>query len=218
MALAEPSTVHASVGASESFDTVEAAAEAANRARAGLQGSCDLAVVFASGHHLGMAKWVLSEVHERLDPRALIGCGAGGTVAAGRELEDTPGLVVWGASLPAAELETMHLTAERDAEGFRLLGLPESLASAADAGAAATESLIALCDPFSFPPEELLAMLDRSRPQMPVIGGLPAPRSAAPPCCSKTATCTPTARSPFAWRESRWFPVSPRAPARSGRR
>ena len=172
MALVERGTVQVSVGASESFDTVEGAAEAADRARAGLEASCDLAFVFASGNHLGMAKWLLSEVHERLEPRALLGCGAGGTVAGGRELEDTPGIVVWAASLPAAELETMHLTAERDAEGFRLLGLPESLTGTSDEAAAGEESLIALCDPFSFPPEELLAQVERSRPQVPVLGGL----------------------------------------------
>jgi small ligand-binding sensory domain FIST len=172
MALAEQRTVQVSVGASESFDTVEAAAEAADRARAGLDASCDLVFVFASGHHLGMAKWLLSEVHERLEPSALLGCGAGGTVAGGHELEDTPGIVVWAASLPAAELETMHLTAERDAESFRLLGLPESLTTAADGPSTADESLIALCDPFSFPPEELLAQIERSRPHVPVLGGL----------------------------------------------
>jgi small ligand-binding sensory domain FIST len=173
MAVAEPSTVQASVGASEGFDTVAAAAEAADRARAGLAGRCDLAFVFASGHHLGMAKWLLSEVHERLEPRALLGCGAGGTLAGGHELEEGPGIAVWGASLPSAELETMHLTAEREADGFRLLGLPESLATAAEEGSAAPdESLIALCDPFSFPPEELLATVERSRPHVPVLGGL----------------------------------------------
>ena len=172
MALTEPGTVQASVGASESFDTVEAAAEAADRTRAGLEGACDLAVVFASGQHLSMAKWLLSEVHERLEPRALLGCGAGGTVAGGHELEDTPGLVVWGASLPTADLETMHLTAEREADGFRLLGLPESLAVARDDSTAPDESVIALCDPLSFPPEELLAQIERSRPHVPILGGL----------------------------------------------
>jgi small ligand-binding sensory domain FIST len=168
---AKTSTVQASVGASESFDTVEAAAEAADRARAGLDPPCDLAVVFASGQHLGMAKWLLSEVHERLEPRTLIGCGAGGTVAGGHELEDSPGVVVWAASLPGAELETMHLTAERDGEGFRLLGLPESLTETTDERIT-DESLLALCDPFSFPPEELLGALERSRPHVPVLGGL----------------------------------------------
>jgi small ligand-binding sensory domain FIST len=169
---AETSTVRTSVGASESFDTVEAAAEAANRARAGLEPTCDLAVVFASGHHLAMAKWLLSEVHERLEPRALIGCGAGGTVAGGHELEETPGIAIWAASLPGAEIETMHLTAERDAQGFRLLGLPVSLLEPANADEAGDESLIALCDPFSFPAEELLAAVDRYRPHVPVLGGL----------------------------------------------
>ena len=172
MPASRQATVRASVGASESFDTVEAAAEAADRARAGLDASCDLAVVFASGQHLGMAKWLLSEVHDRLEPKALIGCGAGGTVAAGRELEDTPGVVVWGASLPGAVLQTMHVTAERDAEGFRLLGLPESLTEPADEEGGIDESIIALCDPFSFPAEELLAALEGSRPHMPVLGGL----------------------------------------------
>ncbi len=160
------------MGASESFDTVEGAAEAADRARAGLDAACDLAVVFASGQHLGMAKWLLSEVHERLEPGALIGCGAGGTVSAGRELEDTPGIVVWGASLPGAELETMHLRAEREADGFRLLGLPASLAETAGEETSADESLLALCDPFSFPAEELLGALERTRPHVPVLGGL----------------------------------------------
>ena len=173
MGPAETSTVRTSVGASESFDTVEAAAEAANRARAGLEPTCDLAVVFASGHHLAMAKWLLSEVHDRLEPRALIGCGAGGTVAGGHELEETPGIAIWAASLPGAEIETMHLTAERDAQGFRLLGLPVSLLEPANADeAGGDESLIALCDPFSFPAEELLSAVDRYRPHVPVLGGL----------------------------------------------
>jgi small ligand-binding sensory domain FIST len=173
MAVSEKAAVRASVGVSESFDTVEAAAEAADAARAGLDGPCDLAVVFASGPHLGMSKWLISEVHERLEPRTLIGCGAGGTLGGGHELEETPGVVVWSAALPGAELETMHLTAERDAEGFRLIGLPESLAvPAGDGEAASGESVIALCDPFSFPAEELLAALERSRPQMPALGGL----------------------------------------------
>jgi small ligand-binding sensory domain FIST len=170
MGSARTTTVRAAVGASESFDTVEAAAEAADRARAALEPPCDLALVFASGHHLGMAKWLLSEIHERLEPTALIGCGAGGTVAEGSELEETPGVVVWAASMPGAELETMHVTAERDMEGFRLLGLPESLAG--DGEAPADESVIALCDPFSFPAEVLLSSLERSRPNMPILGGL----------------------------------------------
>jgi small ligand-binding sensory domain FIST len=162
-----------SVGFSEEFDTVSAAAEAADRARAGLDGDCDLCLVFASGPHLPMAKWLLSEVHDRLGPRNLIGCGAGGTLAQGRELEEGPGVVVWAASLPGAEVSTMHLSAERDGEGFRLLGLPAELAGPDSEDASrAGGAIIPLCDPFSFPSELLLEALERARPRAPVLGGL----------------------------------------------
>jgi small ligand-binding sensory domain FIST len=162
-----------SVGLSEDFDTVSAAAEAADRARAGLDGDCDLCLVFASGPHLPMAKWLLSEVQDRLGPRNLIGCGAGGTLAQGREMEEGPGLVVWAASLPRAEVNTMHLSAERDGEGFRLLGLPAELAGAGTEDAAGPgEVIIPLCDPFSFPSELLLEALERARPRAPILGGL----------------------------------------------
>jgi small ligand-binding sensory domain FIST len=162
-----------SVGLSEEFDTVSAAAEAADRARAGLAGSCDLCLVFASGPHLPMAKWLLSEVQDRLAPRNLIGCGAGGTLAQGRELEEGPGLVVWAASLPGAEISTMHLSAERDADGFRLLGLPEELAGPAHEDAAGpAEAILSLCDPYRFPSELLLEALESARPRAPVLGGL----------------------------------------------
>src|SRR5918996_6468239 len=96
------------IGVSESFDTAEAAGEAADRAARGLDGDCDLCVVFASGPHLPLAKWLISEIHERLSPAHLIGCGAGGTLGAGREIEEGPGVVVWAASLPGARIVTEH--------------------------------------------------------------------------------------------------------------
>ncbi len=160
------------VGFSESFDAVEAAAEASAAARAGLEGDCDLCLVFASGPHLPMAKWLLSEVHERLEPRNLVGCGAGGTLAGGREVEEGPGLVVWAASLDGAGVSTMHLTAERDGDGFALLGLPADLRGGEANGNAGREALIVLADPYTFPAEELLAGLERDRPGLPALGGL----------------------------------------------
>ncbi len=157
------------VGFSESFDTVEAAAEAADVARAGLDGPADLCVLFASGPHLPMAKWLLSEVHERLEPRNLIGCGAGGTLASGREVEEGPGLAVWAASMPRAELATLHVTAERTEQGFRLLGMPKELPGEEHGSDGAA---IVLADPYSFPSEVLLNELERSRPGVPALGGL----------------------------------------------
>jgi small ligand-binding sensory domain FIST len=157
------------VGFSQEFDTVEAAAEAADAARAGLDGPADLCVVFASGPHLPMAKWLLSEVHERLEPANLIGCGAGGTLASGREIEEGAGLAVWAASLPEANITTLHVTAERGEQDFRLLGMPKELpGGGGESGGAA----LVLADPYSFPSEVLLDELERSRPGVPALGGL----------------------------------------------
>ena len=87
--------VSAAVGLSAAPDTAGAFADAAGQAAAGLEGACDLAVVFAGGEHLLRTDDLLDAVHDRLAPAELIGCGAGGVVAAGREIEDGDGAVVW---------------------------------------------------------------------------------------------------------------------------
>src|SRR5262245_36284604 len=126
------------VGVSESFDPVEAFAEASAQAANELDGRCDLCAVFAGPSHLGHAKWILSEVHERLEPRHLIGCGASGVVGAGREIEGGPGAVVWAASLPGAEIETHHF--QSDPAGDEVEGVSE--------GGPPGDLLILLADPY----------------------------------------------------------------------
>jgi small ligand-binding sensory domain FIST len=157
-------TVQVAVGVSESFDPLEAFSEAAAEAARGLEGPCDLCAIFAAAPHLGHAKWILSEVHERLEPRNLIGCGASGVVGGGREIEDGPGAVVWAASLPGAELTTHHLRGRPGSEEPVIRGIPER--------GLAGEFVILLADPSSFPTEALLARIQEQRPGLPVLGGL----------------------------------------------
>jgi small ligand-binding sensory domain FIST len=157
-------TLSVAVGISDELDPVEAFGIAAAEARRGLDGECDLALVFAGAPHLGHAKWILSEVHERLAPKSLIGCGAGGVVGAGREIEEGPGAVVWALAAPGAEIATHHFEAEPAADGVTLHGLAEP----AELG----EALLVLADPYTFSAESLLADLNQSRPGMPVLGGL----------------------------------------------
>jgi len=156
--------IQVAVGLSESFDAVEAFSEAAADAAAGLDGDCDLCLVFAGAPHLGHGKWILSTVHEQLSPRHLIGCGAGGVVGAGREIEEGPAAVVWAASMPEAEIETHHFEVEQaDAGGYALLGVPDR---------ALGEAMIVLADPYTFATEALLERVAELRPGMPVLGGL----------------------------------------------
>ncbi|HXV52732.1 MAG TPA: FIST N-terminal domain-containing protein [Solirubrobacterales bacterium] len=152
------------VGVSDDPDPAAAFGAAAAEVRAGLDGRCDLAVVFAGAPHLPEAESILPIVDERLRPASLIGCGAGGVLGAGRELESGPGAVVWGLSAPGSRIGTMHLRAEQAEDGIAVAGLPEP----DELG----EAMILLADPYTFSAEALLGWLNTERPGMPVLGGL----------------------------------------------
>ena len=169
--------VKIAVGVSESFDPVEAFSEAAQEAARRLDAPCDLCVVFAGAPHLPLSKSILSTVHERLAPSSLIGCGAGGVVGAGREIEEGPGAVVWAASMPDAQISTHHFRIERTEDRLELIGMPTDLSETPPAADSKRSSrrdrcLIVLADPYSFSTEALLAALNESRPDLPVLGGL----------------------------------------------
>ena len=152
------------VGISEEIDAVEAFAQAAQAARDGLGSKCDLCVVFAGAPHLGHARSLLDAVQRELAPAHLIGCGAGGVVGPGRELEEGPGAVVWAASLPGGRISTHHLRFEQNGAQPRLIGL--------GAGQELGETLVVLADPYTFPTELLLRELESEAPGVPVLGGL----------------------------------------------
>src|ERR671930_376775 len=118
--------VEVGVGFSDEFDPVEAFTLAAAGAASELGGGCDLAIVFAGASHLGHGKAILDAVHGELKPSSLIGCGAGGVVAPGREVEDGPGAVVGALAAPGARIATPRLSARRDPRGVEIDGLPPS--------------------------------------------------------------------------------------------
>jgi len=156
--------MHARAGAGLATrdDGVDAFAEAAARASLGLGGaSCRLALVFAGEANFDHAEEGLAAVHERLRPQALVGCGAQGVVASGRELEDG-GVAVWAASLEA-KVDPFHVQVGRAGDAVVVSGVPDL----DDADAA-----ILLADPYSFPAEPLLNQLSDVRPGFPVVGGM----------------------------------------------
>jgi small ligand-binding sensory domain FIST len=156
--------VSVAVGVSDERDAVAAFATAASQAGEGLTGGCDLALVFAAAPHLGEAREIVGAVHDRLAPRSLIGCGAGGVLGGGRELETGPGAVVWALSAPDGTISTHHLEAEPADGGVAVRGLPDP----EELG----DGLLVLADPYTFSAEALLEALNSERPGMPVLGGL----------------------------------------------
>jgi small ligand-binding sensory domain FIST len=161
--------VRAGAGISTHPDPLVGAGEAARAAADGLEGEpADLAVVFAAGAHLAAPEATLQGVHDELAPGALIGCGAGGVLGDGRELESGTAVAVWAASLGDGSARPFHATVTEVPEGGLLEGLPEPGADSA---------LIILSDPYSFPTDAVLAGLARDAPGVPVLGGLSSART-----------------------------------------
>jgi small ligand-binding sensory domain FIST len=144
---------------------VDAFAEAAARAALRLGGMpADLVVVFAGTDNLDHADDGLAAVADRLGDAALIGCGAQGVVADGREIE-SGGVAVWAASLGnGGSAETFHLEALQAGDAIAVAGMPNELGKG--------DAMLLLADPYTFPVEALLGELAVENPGMPVIGGI----------------------------------------------
>jgi len=158
--------VAAGAGLSDAPEARDAFERATAQARAGLgDASCDLCVIFAGAPYLGEAETFLKTVHRGLQPEALIGCGAGGVVGGGREVEDGSAVTVWALSAPGARIEARHLITRQVEAGIALGGLPDDPDDYGDA-------MIVLADPNAFSADALLMHLNDARPGMPVLGGL----------------------------------------------
>ena len=160
-----------SIGAAVSTlaDPYAAGAEAGGGARAGLDGAGpDLAVVFASGGHLDAPEALLEGVHAALRPQALIGCGAGGVLGAGREIESGTAVAVWSASFGGGSVTTYQAEAGAADPSGPVDGL------VLDEHATGT---VLLSDPYTFPTDVALAQLGAAAPAVPVLGGLSSART-----------------------------------------
>jgi small ligand-binding sensory domain FIST len=156
-------------GISAAGDPLDGAGSAARQAAAGLGGArTDLAIVFASGSHLMVPEATLAAVDAELAPAALVGCGAGGVLGGGRELEDGTAVAVWAASLEGGSAQPFHARVTSDGDTGVLEGIPELGSNAA---------LIILSDPYSFPTDGVLEGLAREAPGVPVLGGLSSGRT-----------------------------------------
>ena len=82
-----PVGTHVGVGISAENGGVDSFAEAAGRAAFAFGARPDLVCSFAAPVNLERAAEGIAAIHERLRPKALVGCGAQGVVGEGREVE-----------------------------------------------------------------------------------------------------------------------------------
>jgi small ligand-binding sensory domain FIST len=98
----------------------------------------------------------------------LVGCGAGGVVGDGREVERGTAVAVWAATLGEGRAEAFHLDVAQGPDSVAVGGLPDL----DDATA-----VVLLPDPYSFPTDLVLTELARRAPGVPVLGGIASART-----------------------------------------
>ena len=162
-------SVRIACGLSTASDPRAGAVEAAAKVASELAGySIDLAVVFACGAHLAAPEATLEGVHDALQPDVLIGCGAGGVVGDGREIEGGTAVSVWAAAFENGIVSAFHAEVTEVEDGVAITGVPDLQG----AGGA-----ILLPDPYSFPTDAVLAELAARSPGVPVLGGISSVRT-----------------------------------------
>jgi small ligand-binding sensory domain FIST len=162
-------SVRIGCGLSTGPDPRVAAIEAGTQARAALGGAgADVAFLFCTGSHLVAPEATIEGVEEALAPPTLVGCGAGGVLGDGREIETGTAVAVWAAALDEGTATAFHAEAIETPEGIGVTGLGEI----DDASAA-----VLLPDPYSFPTDAVLAELARRSPGVPILGGLSSART-----------------------------------------
>lgn len=148
-------------------DTTAAIREVCRSAAASFAGPADLALLFASPHHVATLAVGAAEIATHLEVRTLLGCTGESIVGPGREIEHEPALVLWLARLPGVSLRPVRLEFVQTPEGGSFVGWPDDLPASWPRGA----TLLALADPFSFPADVLMERLASTQPGVPVLGG-----------------------------------------------
>lgn len=162
-------SVRIACGLSTASDPRVGAAEAAAKVAAELAGSSiDLAVVFACGAHLAAPEATLEGIHDVLRPGVLVGCGAGGVVGDGREIEGGTAVSAWAAAFENGIVSSFHAEVTEVDDGVAIAGVPDLQG----AGGA-----ILLPDPYSFPTDAVLSELADRSPGVPVLGGISSVRT-----------------------------------------
>ncbi|MEX1025785.1 MAG: FIST N-terminal domain-containing protein [Planctomycetota bacterium] len=125
----------------------------------------DLVLAFATHHYGASLETLGPTVARATGARALAGCTAESVLGDGREIEGSPGLVLWAATLPGTKIEPFHAVARRTDGVVTFSSLP--VEAERERG-----SLLVLADPFTFPVDAFLDHVQEHYPALPMTGGI----------------------------------------------
>jgi small ligand-binding sensory domain FIST len=119
----------------------------------------DLAVVFTTLAHAGALEDVVVAVNEVLKPSVVVGAASDSIVGVGREVEGGPAVSLWAGRW--GPVVPVRITADRSG----IQGIPTDLPFEPAA-------LVLVGDPFSTPPDDLVAAVAGVYPTLPIVGGM----------------------------------------------
>jgi small ligand-binding sensory domain FIST len=125
---------------------------------------CDLAVCFASTHHVGAFEDMAPALRNLLEPRVLVGGTAVAVVGGPHEVEETPAFAAFAARLDATTLTPITLRVEETPDGAALTGWPVFERPPG--------MLLLFADPFTFPADAFLQRVNEDLPDLRIIGGM----------------------------------------------
>ena len=131
------------------------------------QAECHLAFVFFSPHYSSDIQRMVDIIHENLRPQVLVGCMGQGVIGGDQEIEEHPGLVLWGLRTTNLRVVPFKLTPDTEGEEASLDGWPVALEATTH-----PYTFFLFADPFSTPIDELLFQLEEHAPGSSAIGGI----------------------------------------------
>ena len=131
----------------------------------------DLVMIFVDPQQPGKYHLVSEVLKQSFSSAAVLGCVAGGVVAGGLEVEDTPALAMTAAVMPAVSITPFHL-APAEVEAFEMDPDLWYTRLNLDSGNDADLSFLVIPESFTCDAKALLSSLDAAFPSSSKVGGL----------------------------------------------
>ena len=128
--------------------------------------AADLVVAFATHHHGAALEELGPRLARRTGAGVILGCTAESVIGGSREIEGRPGLSLWAARLPGTRLRFFDCQARAGADGEPCFTTIPDVERPEDA------SMILVADPFTFPVDPFLSLLNERLPGVPAMGGM----------------------------------------------
>jgi small ligand-binding sensory domain FIST len=134
-----------------------------------LEGNPDLLILFVSPDHKNNFEKIVEQIRAALNPKAFIGCTAGGLIGGGREVEQQSAIALTGAVLPGVRVNAFHVAGNHIPD---LDDPPQSWEKLVQVENKEEPSFILLTDPFGFKLDSFVQGLDYAFARSVKLGGL----------------------------------------------